>query len=148
MSSPVFFPPRTYQRSADNINWNGNQKMLIFEWDLKKAKTNLGKHGVFFEEASTAFKNTLSLTIDDPLHSCVSSVNYFFPLATIIFPHCLWSVRGGMRSERREPVGRPEFTPHPASGSICSFCFFPFAPENLHKPSRCVNRKLTTPEKV
>ena len=44
--------------------------MLILKWDLKKAKTNLGKHGVFFEEASTAFKNTLSLTIDDPLHSC------------------------------------------------------------------------------
>ena len=43
--------------------------MLIFEWDLKKAKTNLKKHGISFEEASTAFKDTLSLTIDDPLHS-------------------------------------------------------------------------------
>ena len=43
--------------------------MLIFEWNIKKAKTNLGKHGVSFEEASTAFKDTLSLTIDDPLHS-------------------------------------------------------------------------------
>lgn len=43
--------------------------MLIFEWDLKKAKTNMGKHGVSFEEASTAFKDPLSLTINDPLHS-------------------------------------------------------------------------------
>ena len=43
--------------------------MLIFEWDLKKAKTNLEKHGVPFEEASSAFKDNLSLTIDDPLHS-------------------------------------------------------------------------------
>ena len=43
--------------------------MLLFEWDLKKAKTNMGKHGVSFEEASTAFKDTLSLTINDPLHS-------------------------------------------------------------------------------
>ena len=43
--------------------------MLIFVWDLKKAKTNLEKHGVSFEEASTAFKDTLSLTVDDPLHS-------------------------------------------------------------------------------
>ena len=43
--------------------------MLIFEWDVKKAKTNLGKHGVSFEEASTAFKDPLSLTIDDSLHS-------------------------------------------------------------------------------
>ncbi len=43
--------------------------MLIFEWDFKKAKTNLEKHGVSFEEASTAFRDALSLTIDDPLHS-------------------------------------------------------------------------------
>jgi uncharacterized DUF497 family protein len=43
--------------------------MLIFEWDFKKAKTNIEKHGVSFEEASTAFRDPLSLTIDDPLHS-------------------------------------------------------------------------------
>jgi uncharacterized protein len=43
--------------------------MLIFEWDLKKAKTNLEKHGVSFEEASTTFNDPLSLTIDDHLHS-------------------------------------------------------------------------------
>ncbi len=43
--------------------------MLIFEWDPQKAKSNLEKHGVSFEEASTAFQDTLSLTIDDPLHS-------------------------------------------------------------------------------
>ena len=43
--------------------------MLIFEWEPQKAKSNLVKHGVSFEEASTAFQDTLSLTIDDPLHS-------------------------------------------------------------------------------
>ncbi|MBW2145079.1 MAG: BrnT family toxin [Deltaproteobacteria bacterium] len=43
--------------------------MLIFEWDPQKAKNNLEKHGVSFEEASTAFQDTLSLTIEDPLHS-------------------------------------------------------------------------------
>ena len=43
--------------------------MLIFEWDPQKANSNLEKHGVSFEEASTAFQDTLSLTIDDPLHS-------------------------------------------------------------------------------
>jgi len=43
--------------------------MLTFEWDTQKAKSNIEKHGVFFEEASTVFRNTLSLTIDDPLHS-------------------------------------------------------------------------------
>ena len=43
--------------------------MLIFERDFKKAKINLEKHGISFEEASTAFKDPLSLTIDDPFHS-------------------------------------------------------------------------------
>ena len=43
--------------------------MLKFEWDPQKAKSNIEKHGVSFEEASTAFRDPLSLTIDDPLHS-------------------------------------------------------------------------------
>jgi uncharacterized protein len=42
---------------------------LLFEWDEQKAKQNLSKHGVSFEEASTVFGDTLSVTIDDPLHS-------------------------------------------------------------------------------
>jgi len=43
--------------------------MLTFEWDPQKAKSNIEKHGVSFEEASTVFRDPLSLTIDDPLHS-------------------------------------------------------------------------------
>ncbi|MCF6244845.1 MAG: BrnT family toxin [Sulfurovum sp.] len=42
---------------------------LLFEWDNLKAQTNLSKHGISFEEATTAFGDTLSITIDDPLHS-------------------------------------------------------------------------------
>ena len=43
--------------------------MLLFEWDPNKAKKNIKIHGVSFDEASSAFKDTLSLTIYDPLHS-------------------------------------------------------------------------------
>ena len=43
--------------------------MLLFEWDLNKAKRNLRIHSVSFDEASTVFGDTLSLTIYDPLHS-------------------------------------------------------------------------------
>jgi len=43
--------------------------MLTFEWDQKKAEINQEKHGISFKEASTAFHDPLSLTIDDPLHS-------------------------------------------------------------------------------
>ena len=42
---------------------------LIFEWDKDKAKKNVGKHEITFEEASTIFGDPLSITIEDPLHS-------------------------------------------------------------------------------
>ena len=42
---------------------------LTFEWDENKAERNLKKHGVSFEEASTVFRDPLSRTIGDPLHS-------------------------------------------------------------------------------
>ncbi len=43
--------------------------MLLFQWDPDKAKKNIKLHGVSFDESCTAFKDTLSLTIYDPLHS-------------------------------------------------------------------------------
>lgn len=42
---------------------------FIFQSDKKKARQNLKRHIVSFEEASTVFGDTLSRTIDDPLHS-------------------------------------------------------------------------------
>jgi uncharacterized DUF497 family protein len=42
---------------------------LLFEWDPKKARKNINTHGVSFDEASTAFRDLLSQTIKDPLHS-------------------------------------------------------------------------------
>ena len=45
--------------------------MTDFEWDPEKAATNLKKHDVSFEEATTSFFDVLSVTIGDPLHSGV-----------------------------------------------------------------------------
>ena len=42
---------------------------IIFEWDDVKARGNLKKHNVGFEEAATVFGDPLSLTIEDPRHS-------------------------------------------------------------------------------
>lgn len=39
---------------------------LKFEWDANKARENIKKHGVSFEEASTVFGDPLALTIYDP----------------------------------------------------------------------------------
>lgn len=42
---------------------------IVFEWDPIKAATNVDKHGVSFDEASTIFGDPHSLTIGDPEHS-------------------------------------------------------------------------------
>jgi uncharacterized DUF497 family protein len=42
---------------------------LIFEWDPRKARTNLAKHRVAFEDPATIFGDALSFTIPDPEHS-------------------------------------------------------------------------------
>jgi len=42
---------------------------LFFEWDENKASTSLKKHDVSFEEATTVFGDTWSITVRDPLHS-------------------------------------------------------------------------------
>jgi uncharacterized protein len=43
--------------------------VITFEWDAEKAASNEEKHGLTFEEVSTAFGDPLSITIDDPDHS-------------------------------------------------------------------------------
>ena len=40
-----------------------------FEWDDEKAKSNLKKHGVSFEEGATIFNDPKIATIADPDHS-------------------------------------------------------------------------------
>lgn len=42
---------------------------MHFEWDPVKARKNLRKHGVAFEEASSAFHDPLAVTGADPDHS-------------------------------------------------------------------------------
>jgi len=42
---------------------------MKFQCDSRKAKLNSAKHDVSFEEATTAFRDPLSLTAADPDHS-------------------------------------------------------------------------------
>lgn len=42
---------------------------MEFEWDPNKARKNLQKHGVSFNEAATVFGDPLSVTFFDPDHS-------------------------------------------------------------------------------
>lgn len=42
---------------------------MHFEWDTRKARENLRKHGVSFDEAASVFFDPLSATGDNPDHS-------------------------------------------------------------------------------
>ena len=42
---------------------------LRFEWDPVKAGSNIRRHRVSFEEATTAFDDELAMTMPDPVHS-------------------------------------------------------------------------------
>jgi uncharacterized DUF497 family protein len=42
---------------------------MKFEWDAIKASRNYAKHGVAFDEALSAFADSLSITYADPGHS-------------------------------------------------------------------------------
>ncbi len=42
---------------------------MKYEWDEQKAKSNLSKHGISFEEAQTVFNDPLYVDFYDPDHS-------------------------------------------------------------------------------
>jgi uncharacterized protein len=42
---------------------------MDFEWDAKKADTNIKKHGISFSEAATVFGDPLAITFNDADHS-------------------------------------------------------------------------------
>ena len=61
---------------------------LEFEWDPAKNEANLKDHGVSFDEATTVFRDALSITISDPDHSdseIVLSIS-----ACLIVCNCSW----------------------------------------------------------
>ena len=46
---------------------------LGFTWNAAKSAANVRKHGISFEDASTAFGDPHSITVPDPLHSAAES---------------------------------------------------------------------------
>jgi uncharacterized DUF497 family protein len=56
---------------------------MKFEWDSPKAKTNIGKHGVSFDEGATVFLDQLALSGPDPDHSLAESRYITFGLSSL-----------------------------------------------------------------
>jgi len=85
---------------------------LTFEWDSRKASSNLSKHGVKFETAATVFGDPSSLTIPDPDHSVMErrfiTMGRTFNGKLLVVVHTdrgdnipIISARGASRRERK-----------------------------------------------
>lgn len=67
-------------------------KELRFEWDDKKEKTNIKKHGVSFDEARTVFYDENAVQFFDPDHSEDEDrfilLGISFKLRALVVCHC------------------------------------------------------------
>ncbi|MBM3757818.1 MAG: BrnT family toxin [Acidobacteria bacterium] len=65
---------------------------IEFAWDERKAKSNLVKHGVSFEEAKSVFLDESARLLDDPDHSADEErfvlLGYSFQARCLIVSHC------------------------------------------------------------
>lgn len=89
--------------------------MLKFEWDDNKNQTNIKKHGISFEEASSVFYDEEALIIADEEHSDDEErfvlIGFSFKANLLVVCHCcreqdsiirIISARKANGSERNE----------------------------------------------
>src|SRR4029078_8684990 len=89
---------------------------LRIEWDDAKARANLRKHGVSFDEAETVFADDYALVLPDPDHSSIREerlllIGLSAALRVLVVVHCerasgdiirLIAARRATRSERAQ----------------------------------------------
>jgi uncharacterized DUF497 family protein len=92
---------------------------LHFAWDAAKARTNLRKHGISFEEAQTVFSDDNAVLVADPDHAAEEErfilIGLSGALRVLVVVHGepgpdrtirLISARRATRSERDQYVAR------------------------------------------
>ena len=65
---------------------------IEFAWDPRKARSNVARHGVSFDEAQTVFVDESARLIDDPDHSDDEErlllLGYSFQARCLVVIHC------------------------------------------------------------
>lgn len=92
---------------------------LHFTWVAAKARANIAKHGISFEEAETAFSDENAILVPDPEHSAREErfllIGLSVALRVLVVVHCepdvsgvirLISARRATRSERGQYATR------------------------------------------
>ena len=95
--------------------YNVHMNSLHFEWDDRKEKANIKKHGVSFDEARTVFYDENAIQFFDPDHSEDEDrfilLGMSFKLRVLIVCHCfreseevvrLISARKAIKNEQKE----------------------------------------------
>ncbi|MBI1787571.1 MAG: BrnT family toxin [Acidobacteria bacterium] len=85
---------------------------MVYEWHAAKAKANLHKHGVSFEDAAAVFLDPLALTFSDPYQSGEEreiTIGYTAGHQVVFVSHCqrgnrvrIISARKATRRERSQ----------------------------------------------
>ncbi len=86
---------------------------MVYEWNTAKAKANIQKHDVSFDEAATIFLDPLALTFPDPYYSGPEereiTIGYTAGHQVVFVSHCqrgdrvrIISARKATRRERRQ----------------------------------------------
>ena len=65
---------------------------IRFDWDPAKARENVRKHGISFDEARTVFADENAILLDDPDHSSAEDrfalLELSAPLRVLVVAHC------------------------------------------------------------
>jgi len=86
---------------------------VVYEWDAAKARANIEKHDISFDEAATVFLDPLALTFPDPDHSSRGereiTIGYTAGQQVVFVSHCqrggrvrIISARKATRRERKQ----------------------------------------------
>lgn len=86
---------------------------MVYEWNAAKAKTNIQKHDVSFDEAATVFLDPVAWTFPDPDHSGGEereiTIGYTARHQVVFVSHCqrgnrirIISARKATRREQRQ----------------------------------------------
>ena len=99
--------------------YNVHMNQLSFEWDKKKERINIRKHGISFEEARTVFYDEKAIQFFDPYYSEDEDrfllLGISSKLRILIVCHCfresetvirLFSARKADKDEEQEYWGR------------------------------------------
>lgn len=95
--------------------------MLKFEWDESKNQTNIKKHGISFQEASSVFYDDEALIISDESHSNTEDrfvlIGFSYRFNLLVVCHCyrqnetiirIISARKATKQERKEYLKHEE----------------------------------------